>query len=237
LIRAVTFDLWNTLVQNRNYGELRLPALREYLCRHGVELDAARLMEVYQSGFRYGSELQRSAGRRHVRTEEIVGHVVEQAGLGEGLDWAQLVCAYEEAALRDPPELRDGARDTLEALRGRVRMGLISDTGTSPGRVVRRILSDHGVLKYFDVTVFSDEVGHCKPNEVVFRAALDALEVEPWEALHVGDLVKYDVVGAKRAGMRTAWLKTVEQEYAPEDAPDHVITSLVELIGIVEAGG
>ena len=235
LIRAVTFDLWNTLVQNRNYGQFRLPRLREFLRGNGVELDDARLLEVYQAGFRHSSELHRGSGRRHVTTGEIVGHVMDQVGLRDRCDWSPLVEAYEEAVLKDPPKLREGARETLEALRGRVRIGLISDTGTSPGRVVRRILSEYGVLDYFDVTVFSDEVGYCKPNEVVFRVALETLGVEPGEALHVGDLVKNDVVGAKRAGMRTAWLRTADQEYPPEDAPDYIISSLKEVVGIVEA--
>ena len=235
MIRAVTFDLWNTLVHNRNYGEFRLPRLREFLRANGVELDDARLLEVYQAGFRYSSELHRESGRRHVHTDEIVGHVMDQVGLRDRCDWTPLVAAYEEAVLSDPPRLRDGAGETLEALSGRVRMGLISDTGTSPGRVVRRILGEYGILHYFDVTVFSDEVGYCKPNEVVFKVALEALGVEPGEALHVGDLVKNDVVGAKRAGMLTAWLKTVEQEYPPEDAPDYTISSLGEVIGIVES--
>jgi HAD superfamily hydrolase (TIGR01549 family) len=235
LIRAVTFDLWNTLVQNRNYGEFRLPKLREFLSRNGVELDDTRLLEVYQTGFRYSSELHRGSGRRHVTTGEIVGHVMDQVGLRDRCDWTPLVDAYEEAILSDPPKLRGDARETLEALHGRVRIGLISDTGTSPGRVVRRILGGYGVLDYFDVTVFSDEVGYCKPNEVVFSVALEALGVEPGEALHVGDLVKNDMVGAKRAGMRTAWLRTVDQEYPPEDAPDYIISGLKEVIGIVEA--
>ncbi len=237
LIRAVTFDLWNTLVYNRNYGEFRLPRLREFLSRNGVELDDTRLQEVYQAGFRYSSELHRGSGRRHVMTDEIVGHVMDQVDLRNRCDWAPLVYAYEEAVLNDPPKLKEGARETLEALHGKVSIGLISDTGTSPGRVIRRILGEYGVLDYFDVTVFSDEVGYCKPNEVVFRVALEVLCVEPGETLHVGDLVKNDVVGAKRAGMRTAWLRTVDQEYLPEDAPDYIISSLTEVIGIVEAAG
>ena len=234
MIRAVTFDLWNTLVHNRNYGEFRLPRLRGFLRANGVKLDDARLLEVYQAGFRYSSEIHRASGRRHVHTDEIVGHVMDQVGLRGRCDWTPMVAAYEEAVLSDPPRLREGARETLEALRVRARIGLISDTGTSPGRVVRRVLSDYGVLGFFDVTVFSDEVGYCKPNEVVFRLALEALGVEPGEALHVGDLVKNDVIGAKKVGMRTAWLKTAEQEYSPEDAPDYIIPSLSEVIGIIE---
>jgi FMN phosphatase YigB (HAD superfamily) len=75
-------------------------------------------------------------------------------------------------------------------------MGLISDCSTSPDRVTRQILSKYDVLKYL-VTVFSDEVGLCKPNEVIFRTALDGLKVRPEEVLHVGALIKNDVLGAK----------------------------------------
>ena len=236
-IKAVTFDFWNTLVHNRNYGEFRLPLLREFLRVNGVELDDPRLLEVYQAGFRYSSELHRSCGRRHVMTNEIVGHVMENVGLRDRCDWTPMVNAYEEAVLSDPPRLKNGARKTLKALKGWVRVGLISDSGTSPGRIIRRILSDYGVLEYFDVTVFSDEVGYCKPSKVVFKLALEALGVEPGEALHVGDLVNKDVIGAKRAGMYTAWLKTNEQDYGLDDAPDYIISSLIEVIGILEKEG
>src|SRR4030042_2051491 len=126
LIRAVTFDLWNTLVHNRNYGECRLPSLRECLRANGVELDDTRLLEVYQAGFRYSSELHRASGRRHVMTDEIVGHVMDQVGLRDRCDWTPLVAAYEEAILGDPPKLREGDRETLEASRGRGRMGRMS---------------------------------------------------------------------------------------------------------------
>jgi FMN phosphatase YigB (HAD superfamily) len=65
---------------------------------------------------------------------------------------------------------------------------------------------------------------------VGFRAALEALGVKPEEALHVGDLIKNDIRGAKKTGISCAR----EQEYLPEDAPDYIIMSLSEVIGIVE---
>jgi putative hydrolase of the HAD superfamily len=169
-----------------------------------------------------------------VDVDEIVNHTIELVGLEGKCDYGPIVKQYEEAVLNDPPKLRDGARETLESLKGIVKIGLISDSGTSPGRVMRRILGDYDVLRYFDVTVFSDEVGLCKPNEVMFRTALDGLKVRPDEALHVGDLIKNDVLGAKRAGMRTAWLKTVDESYPSEAAPDFIISRLLEIVAIVK---
>ena len=233
-IRAVTFDLWNTLVQPRSYGEFRLPHLRAFLKANGVELEEAKLLEVYQAGFRHSTEVHRVNGRRHVDVNEIVNHTIELVGLGGRCDYEPIVKYYEEAVLSDPPKLNDGARETLESLKGIVKIGLISDSGTSPGRFMRRILDDYDVLRYFDVTVFSDEVGFCKPNEVIFSVALDGLKVRPEEALHVGDLIKNDVLGAKRAGMRTAWLKRVDEGYTSEAAPDFIIGGLLEVVAIVK---
>jgi putative hydrolase of the HAD superfamily len=233
-IRAVTFDLWNTLVQPRNYGEFRLPQLKAFLNANGVELEESKLQEVYQAGFRHSTEVHRVAGRRHVDVNEIVNHTIELVGLGGKCDFGPIVKQYEEAVLNDPPKLKDGARETLESLSGRVKIGLISDSGTSPGRVMRRILGDYDVLKYFDVTVFSDEVGLCKPNEAMFKSALNELQVNPEEALHVGDLIKNDIIGAKKVGMRTAWLKTTDEIYDSDVAPDYIIMGLREVVRIVK---
>jgi putative hydrolase of the HAD superfamily len=233
-IKAVTFDLWNTLVQPRNYGEFRLPQLRAFLKANGVELEEAKLLEVYQAGFRHSTEVHRVAGRRHVDVDEIVNHTIELVGLGGKCDYGPIVKQYEEAVLNDPPKLKEGAWETLDSLSGMVKIGLISDSGTSPGRVMRRILGEYDVLRYFDVTVFSDEVGLCKPNEVMFRLALDGLKVRPEEALHVGDLITNDVLGAKSVGMRTAWLKTVDEGVPAWVAPDFIITRLLEVVKIVK---
>jgi FMN phosphatase YigB (HAD superfamily) len=43
------------------------------------------------------------------------------------------------------------------------------------------------------------------------------------------------VLGAKRVGMHTAWLKTVDEGYPAEAAPDFVITGLLEVVKIVES--
>ena len=58
------------------------------------------------------------------------------------------------------------------------------------------------LLDYFDVQTFSDETPHTKPQVVQFHSTLKQLNVAPAEAVHIGDLVRTDVVGAKNAGMK-----------------------------------
>lgn len=57
----------------------------------------------------------------------------------------------------------------------------------------------------FDAVIVSAEVGAEKPNPRIFEAALEAVGVEPCEAVHVGDDRRNDIWGAREVGM-DAWL-------------------------------
>ena len=227
MIEAVTFDLWDTLVYTRNYGEFRLPALNRLLMVNGVFLDEDELNEAYMAGWRHSRHVIRAEGNRHVQTAEIVDRVLSEVGLVDPPNRDEIVRMYEEAVLMDPPGLKEGVTETLAALHDRYRLGLVSVTGVSAGRLMRGILEKQGVLAYFEALAFSDEVGYVKPDPRLFMAALEALGVEPGKAVHVGDSVKSDVLGAKNAGMKTVWLKTRDQAMVAE--PDRIITSLTQL--------
>ena len=228
-IEAVTFDLWDTLVYNRNYGEYRLPELKRILQTCGLALTDDEVNEAYMSGFRHSSRVIPAEGYRHVETREIVDKVLETIGYSSAETRDLLVKVYEEAILSDPPKLKEGVFEALEYVRGRYKIGLISVTGVSPGRIVREILRDHGILHYFDVLTFSDEVKLVKPNPRLFTACLNELNVRPENAVHVGDSYKSDVIGAIDAGMRTIWVKTREQEQKRGYVADVILDSLFEL--------
>jgi putative hydrolase of the HAD superfamily len=98
------------------------------------------------------------------------------------------------------------ASDASEAL-ARLRdaglmLGVVSN---SDGRV-EEALRAAGLRQYFDVVIDSTHAGVEKPDPTIFRAALEALDVEPGEALYVGDLYEVDVVGANAAGMAAVLL-------------------------------
>ena len=234
LIRVVFFDLWNTLLHNQNYSEYRLPALNKYLHKHGVILSEEDLLQAYQAGFQYSSQVIASENHRHVETSEIVDKVLESVGLVDPPDKAELVRMYEEACMLDPPRLKDGVVETLEAVQGKYRIGMISVTGVSPGRIIRTFLKEHRIYHYFDGFIFSDEVGYVKPSPVLFQTALKLFKVEPHETVHVGDSLKGDIAGAKQLGMKTVWIKRRNQGFTDENSPDFTIDRLPELLDILE---
>jgi len=227
-LEAVTFDLWDTLVHTRNYSEFRLPQLTKILRERGLSHTDDEILEAYQAGFNYSMRTIPLEGYRHIETHEIVDKVLEKIGYSSTETRNQLIHVYEEAILCDPPRLKEGVFEALDYVKDRYRIGLISVTGVSPGRLVRDILREYSVLDYFEVLTFSDEVKLVKPNPRLFTTCLDELGVEPCNAVHVGDSFKSDIVGAIDAGMRTIWVKTREQVMKPGYKPNAVISSLLE---------
>lgn len=63
-----------------------------------------------------------------------------------------------------------------------------------------------GVKKYCDLILGTEELGALKPSKYPFGIMAKKLGVEPENVLYVGNSVKYDVLGAKNAGMKTAYI-------------------------------
>jgi len=93
--------------------------------------------------------------------------------------------------------------ESLARLRAaKLKLGIVSN---SDGRV-EEALEAAGLRQYFDAVIDSALIGVEKPDPRIFQAALAALDVEPDEALYVGDLYQVDVVGARAAGIEAILL-------------------------------
>jgi FMN hydrolase / 5-amino-6-(5-phospho-D-ribitylamino)uracil phosphatase len=90
-----------------------------------------------------------------------------------------------------------------------------------------------GIHSHFHHHISARNTGAAKPDPRIFLAAAECLGVAPENILHIGDDVELDVVGARDAGMRTAWINRhgatwpADLGNAPDlDVPD--MTALVE---------
>lgn len=102
----------------------------------------------------------------------------------------------EEALARYRP--RPGCHEALAALRGRVKLALITN---GPAELQREKLRRCGLAAAFDAILVSAEEGVAKPDERIFRRALERLEVEAGRSLMVGNSPSEDAGGALGAGM------------------------------------
>ena len=211
-IEAISLDFWNTLFVESPGAFVFYAARRQQLLSDALrEADAVRecgsftddqianacRAEADSHYLIWRSEHRTLAAReRLTRILEILDAPLPVERVDE------LATAYEEGILDRPPVLVDGARAALEVFAAKYKVGIISDVGFSPGRVLRRILADSGILPAFDSLVFSDEAGCSKPHLEVFKQTSMRLGAEPERMAHIGDLEHTDIVGAKAAGYR-----------------------------------
>ncbi|WP_026212365.1 HAD family hydrolase [Longispora albida] len=115
----------------------------------------------------------------------------------------EAACAARLEVLRHDAQLRDDTLPTLAALRERgLRLALVSDcTNELP-----QLWPELEVSRYFDATVFSYAMGLCKPDQLMYKTACEALDVAPEDCLYVGDGGSNELTGALAAGMRAVRL-------------------------------
>jgi FMN phosphatase YigB (HAD superfamily) len=208
-IRAVTYDCWATLLRDRDWVgamELRRAALCRFLGL-GEDEGRALLDEAWARHDEAWKQVETfGAGR-------MAAYCLEAKGVDDDESIAALTKEFEEASLVAGVEAVEGARATLEALTAAdISLGLVCDTGFTPGHIVRRLLKEEGLVDYLEVLCFSDEVGVPKPGQEIFAKALAGLGVRPPAAVHVGDLKRTDVAGARDIGMHAVRFRGVHDD-------------------------
>jgi putative hydrolase of the HAD superfamily len=244
VIRLITLDFWQTLFADTEDSSSRAHALR----LAGLAATLAATGRVYGSGEIAAADARAGEAfeaiwreHRDVAPEDQVRTFLEalDPALPAALDDAaieRIARAYQEPTLTHPPAITAGAVEAVRELRAQgLRLGLISNTGRTPGWVLRQLLGDAGILLSLDILVFSDEARVRKPAAAIFRRVLDEARVAPERAVHVGDDATTDVAGARGVGMRAIhFVPNVAIQEAPADA---VLRRFADLPGIVAGLG
>jgi len=225
---AVLFDCWNTLIYEDDWHlahALRVTCLRAAAEEAGRPVSPEEATRAFDLAWERHMELWRRG--EATGAPEVACWSLEALGLREPHPTLEhLVATFQEASHSSAVRALDGARETLEALgREGIPCALVCDTGLTPGRVVRKHLDRLGLLDGLAVQVFSDEVGVPKPDPLTFRTALDAVGVAPERALHVGDLRRTDVAGARSLVMRSVRIRARYDDTSALPDADFVIDS------------
>jgi putative hydrolase of the HAD superfamily len=115
----------------------------------------------------------------------------------------------------------------LSDLRRRHRIGIVSNFYGN----LRAVCDEAGLSPLVDVAVDSTLAGCKKPDPRIFRAALDALEAAPADAVFIGDSQRRDMAGARGMGMRHVWLRPETAGNGAGCCPgDPVIARLADLL-------
>lgn len=120
-----------------------------------------------------------------------------------------------------------GAVSLLNSLKGKVKMGIITNGFTA---LQQARLERTGLFGYFDLLVISEQVGHAKPHPAIFDYALSQMGNPPRErVLMVGDNPDSDILGGINAGLATCWLNAQQRPLPEGIQPDWQVNSLLQL--------
>ena len=96
-----------------------------------------------------------------------------------------------------------GVKELLQALKGKVKLGIITNGFTALQRIR---LERTGLHDVFDLLVISEQVGVAKPNVKIFEHAFSLMGNPAKEqVLMVGDTLKSDIKGGINMGIDTCW--------------------------------
>ena len=197
-LKAVLLDVDFTLA--RPGPELGPEGYVRAGARHGLALDASRYEAARDAAL---VDLHRHPELEH--DDEIWFRFTERIVRGMGGEAESAYdCAVEITRAWEHHEnfdLYDDVPETFAALRAAgLRIGLVSNSA----RDVREFARHHALD--VDAGISSFHHGRTKPHASIFRAVLDLLEVEPAEAVMVGDTIADDVDGAAQpACARSSW--------------------------------
>ena len=212
-IKAITFDLWDTLIDDESDEPKRAAqGLRsKYEERRSLLWEALNAVEpIDMDSVRLAYATADAAFRTVWHDQHVTWEIADRLrvvlnGLGRSLPddvFARVVQDHEEMEVRIPPDPIAGAKAALDDLAGRYKLCIVSDTIVSPGRCLRELLEVHGLKQYFSGFAFSDEVGHSKPHPGMFESAARQMGCAIPEMIHIGDRDHNDVKGPQALGMK-----------------------------------
>jgi 2-haloacid dehalogenase len=214
---AIGFDVYGTLVD-----PLAMAApLREAAGDRAPELAALWRTKQVEYAFRRG--LMNAFQPFEACTAQALAFAAQSAGVALSPE----VTAALLAAYRRLPAF-DDARGGLATLRKAGRLAVAFSNGSAGP--VRELLGNAGVLHLLGDVVSVAEVQTFKPHPAVYRHLAERVGRPPGETWLVSSNA-WDVIGAKSAGLRAAWVRrspdAVFDTWGVE--PDLVVADLSEL--------
>ena len=244
-IKAVTFDLWDTLVDDESDEPIRAEqGLRSKKDERRYQiweaLNATESIDYERVALAYDTA---EAGFNVVWKECHINWTVEQrlrvvlGGLKRQVSdetFEKLVQGHARMEVDISPLPIDGITEALEDLSTRYKLCVVSDSIVTPGVGLREILAKHGLKQYFSGFAFSDEVGHSKPHASMFESASRQLGVELNEIVHVGDRDHNDVKGPQAIGAKAILFTATRPDDRDITTADAICEAHHELPAIVD---
>lgn len=218
---AITFDFHNTIANSDDWFQLEVfDLVGAYLrWRAAGDGESAPPHLVAEANALYRTLRQAIHHHGHELTsEESIDIVLRRLGIEE--PWARIEegsAAIMRATVATATPVT-GVVETIEALHAAgIPLGIVSSAIHHP--FLGWCLEAFGLGGRFTSVVTSASAGYYKTRPEIYWTALRQLEADPTRSVHIGDSFRFDVIGGRRAGMRTVWFARTDPTKPPVDAP------------------
>lgn len=218
------FDLYGTVVDIQS-GLTQ--AVTPYLRAKGWASDPASFVTWWRRTHFENSMIDALLHRQHTPYREIghrsVAFVLERAGIAYTMEEVQALVAQIET-LRSFPEVPEA----LARLQSRYKLVVLSNGDPDMLETARK---HHGIP--FDRVLSVAEANSFKPHVATYTKAAELLGVHLDQILFVASHV-FDCIGAKSAGMRTAFINRRQRPFGmTPHQPDIIIPTMKELVDVM----
>ena len=223
MIKAVVFDLDNTLLDFMKMKSVSINAAVEGMIKCGMQIDKTKsIKEIFHIYDNRGYEHQ----------EVFNEFIISKIGKINYKFLAASIVEYKKAkemSLGLYPEVIP----TLKKLQiMNLKLGIASDAPSREAWIRLYSLKLHNIFQ--DVVTFND-TGYHKPAKEPFIKISEKLSVKLNECIMVGDWPDRDIKGASRLGMKTAFARYGSTENIEDSGADHDLDSLSELVDIIKS--
>lgn len=240
-LEAILFDLGGTLIYFQGQwqevlAESSLAMLRSLL-ESGILLDQRKFLSRFRERLeQYFSE--RESEFIEYTTGYVLRNLLTESGYPDVPDTIvqqALKNMYQVSQAYWQPE--EDAIPVLDLLRAQgYRLALISNA--SDDADVQALIDKAQLRPFFELILTSAAAGIRKPNPRILQIALDALQIEPQEAVMVGDTLGADILGAHNAGIPAIWItrhadNSANRAHLDTIQADYTIETLRELPGLL----
>ena len=235
-IRALLFDVNGTLIDIETDEGLEeiYRAIGHFLLYQGISLHRWEVRDLY---FQIMQRQRAESTEKFPEWDAVAvwrellhtraGDYIRSLPLEKQEQLPLFLAELHRGIARKRLRLYPGVQETLDQLRLHYRMAIVSDAQSAYAVPELRAV---GLLNYFNPIIVSGDYGYRKPDPRLFQKALDVLQVQPQQALFLGNDVYHDIFGAQQVGMKAILVSSDQGPTVHQSiSPDYTISSFAEL--------